>query len=195
MKQTEGTCTAEKKTRRPDVLTLVRCGICTAVITVCSWISIPSAIPFTLQTFAVCLVSSVFGPGTGIMSLVLYVLLGAFGFPVFSGFRAGAAVLFGVTGGYILGFFATAALSGYLPARFGRSIGVLMLSMALGITACYAFGTAWCTLVYMRTAGPVSLGAALSWCVIPYIPADAAKIAAAALISKRIYPMVGRHTK
>lgn len=175
-----------------DSATVTRCAMGVALITVCSWISIPTVIPFTLQTFAVCLVSSLFGARTGVISVLAYMLLGSFGFPVFSGFRAGASALMGATGGYILGFAGTAFICGYMPSRFGRGMGVLLLSMALGVAVCYAFGTAWFVGVYMRSTGPVSLATALSWCVIPYIPADAGKIVLASLLSKRLYPTIRR---
>lgn len=168
------------------------CALCTTLMVICSWISIPLLIPFTLQTFAVCLISSLFGYATAVMSLVLYMLLGIFGLPVFSGFRAGVSVLAGPTGGYIIGFFATALCAGYFPERYGRTGAVLILSMSAGVILCYAFGTAWFVWVYMRSAAPVSFASALSMCVVPYIPADAAKIVLSSMLVRRIYPLIGR---
>ena len=82
-------------------------GLGAALIAVCAWISIPlpqPMVPFTLQTFAVCLVCAVFGRKLGLWTVVVYILLGAVGVPVFSGFRGGVGVLLGTTGGYIIGF-------------------------------------------------------------------------------------------
>ena len=178
--------------RRNGTERITVCALCTTLMILSSWTSIPLSIPFTLQTFAVCLISSVFGYRTGLMSLVLYLILGIFGLPVFSGFRAGASVLFGPTGGYILGFFATALCAGYFPERFGRKTWVLMGSMSAGVLLCYAFGTTWFVWVYMRSSEAVSFAAAMSMCVLPYIPADAAKIVLASLLAKRLYPAIGR---
>ena len=74
-----------------------------ALITVCSWISVPTAVPFTLQTFAICLISALFGLKPALCTVGGYILLGAIGVPVFSGFRGGPGVLLGTTGGYIIG--------------------------------------------------------------------------------------------
>ena len=74
------------------------------LIAVCSWISIPAAVPFTLQTFAVFFVLSLLGGKLGTLSILVYILLGAAGIPVFAGFSAGLGVLLGSTGGYIAGF-------------------------------------------------------------------------------------------
>ena len=70
-----------------------------ALITICSWISIPTVVPFTLQTFAVFCVLSILGGKRGTLSILVYILLGTVGIPVFSGFKSGAAVLLGTTGG------------------------------------------------------------------------------------------------
>ena len=72
-----------------------------ALITICSWISIPTAVPFTLQTFAVFVVLLILGGERGTLSTIVYVIMGAVGIPVFSGFKGGLGVLFGKTGGYI----------------------------------------------------------------------------------------------
>ena len=159
-------------------LSLAAIGI--ALIAVCSWISVPMMIPFTLQTFAVCLISG-------------YILLGAIGIPVFSGFRGGPGALLGATGGYIVGFFFTALTVGLAVKKFGFKLPVLLISMALGILLCYAFGTVWFMGVYARGTGPISLGTALSWCVIPYLIPDAAKIALASLLALRLRPIVQKH--
>ena len=162
------------------------------LIAVCSWITVPSVIPFTLQTFAVCLVTAVFGLRMGLWTVAVYLLLGAVGAPVFSGFKGGIGALLGTTGGYLLGFVFTALTVGLAVERFGRRLPVLIGSMALGILLCYAFGTAWFVFVYSRGSGPVGVGTALGWCVLPYLLPDAVKIALAALLTRRLYPILNR---
>ncbi len=166
-----------------------------ALIAVCSWLSIPAAVPFTLQTFAVCLVTALFGLRCGLWSVGLYLLLGAVGAPVFSGFKGGVAALLGTTGGYLVGFLFTALIVGFAVEKLGRRLWVLVFSMALGILACYAFGTAWFVWVYTRHTGPIGVGAALAWCVLPYLLPDAVKIALAAVLTGRLYPILGREGK
>lgn len=162
-----------------------------ALITVCSWLSVPMTIPFTMQTFAVCLVTALLGLRGGILSVLVYILLGAVGMPVFAGFAGGPASLFGVTGGYIIGFIFTAVAVGLLTERFGRTIPVLICSMSLGILLCYVFGTAWFMFVYGKNTGPIGLGTALSWCVVPYIVPDAVKVILASVLAVRLYPLIG----
>ena len=83
---------------------LAYCGCCTALLAVCSWISIPFPIPFTLQTFAVFLLGRLLGGRNATLCVCCYLLCGAIGLPVFSGFRGGISVMFDLTGGYLLGF-------------------------------------------------------------------------------------------
>jgi biotin transport system substrate-specific component len=171
-------------------MTCVALGV--AFITVCSWISVPLTIPVTLQTFAVCLVTALLGLKLGLWALVSFILLGAVGIPVFSGFRGGFGVLLGVTGGYIVGFIFTALVVGFAVKRFGRSLPVLLCSMAVGILLCYAFGTAWFMVVYARGGNAVTLGGALSMCVVPYLIPDGVKIVLAAVLVKRLWPVVSK---
>jgi len=161
------------------------------LIAVCSWISIPTTIPFTLQTFAIFLTVGLLGGKRGSLSVLVYILLGAVGVPVFAGFSAGAGILLGSTGGYILGFLGSALLYWLLTALFGKSLPVQVLAMVLGLAVCYAFGTAWFMTVYARTSGPIGLMAALGWCVFPFIVPDLVKIALALLLTRRLAPHVG----
>lgn len=167
----------------------------TALISVCSWLSInlsPTLVPFTMQTFAVCLVTAVFGLKLGLWTVGCYIVLGALGAPVFAGFKGGFAALLGTTGGYIAGFMFTALIVGTAVEKFGRRIPVLVISMVLGILACYAFGTVWFIEVYARNSGPIGVGTALAWCVVPYLIPDALKVSLAAFLTGRLYPLFGK---
>lgn len=156
------------------------------IIAVCSWISIPAAVPFTLQTFAVCLVTAVFGLKMGVWTVAVYILLGAVGVPVFSGFRGGLGALLGTTGGYIVGFIFTALIVGLAVKKLGRRPLVLVVSMVIGILVCYTFGTAWFMVVYAQKTGPIGIMTALGWCVFPYLIPDGIKIALAVLLTGRL---------
>ncbi len=156
------------------------------IIAVCSWISIPATVPFTLQTFAVCLVTAVFGLKMGLWTVGIYILLGAVGVPVFSGFRGGLGALLGTTGGYIVGFIFTALIVGMAVKKFGRRPLVLVISMVIGVLVCYTFGTAWFMLVYAQKSGPIGIMTALGWCVFPYLIPDGIKIVLAVLLTGRL---------
>ena len=83
-------------------------GMFAALMAICSWISIPTTVPFTLQTMGVFTAVGLLGGKRGTTAVLVYILMGAIGLPVFSGFTGGMGILFGSTGGYIIGFLASA---------------------------------------------------------------------------------------
>ena len=107
-----------------------------AVMAVCSWISIPATVPFTLQTFGVFLSVGLLGGKRGSLAVLVYLLLGAVGLPVFSGFTGGIGHLLGPTGGYIIGFIFSALLMWLAERLFGKSVAVLAVSMSAGLIVC-----------------------------------------------------------
>jgi biotin transport system substrate-specific component len=165
---------------------LVLIALFAALMALCAWITIPSVVPFTMQTFGVFMAVGLLGGKRGTLAVLVYILLGAVGLPVFSGFGGGAGVLFGKTGGYIIGFLASALTMWGIFKIGGKSWVIRGLGMLAGLLVCYAFGTAWFMVVYMRANGPVTLMTVLSWCVIPYIIPDLIKIALALYLSSRI---------
>ena len=166
-------------------------AVFTVLIAICSWISIPMAAPFTLQTFAIFLAVSVLGGRRGTIAVVVYVILGAIGVPVFAGFSGGLGVIMRNTGGYIVGFILTALIMWLMERLFGKKLWVQAVSMVLGLLACYALGTAWFMFVYMRTTGAVGLATVLGWCVIPFIIPDAVKIALALTLGNALRRPLG----
>lgn len=171
---------------------MVYIGVFTVLITICSWISIPTLVPFTLQTFAVFLAVSILGGKRGTLAVVVYVLLGAIGVPVFAEFTGGIGIILGNTGGYIIGFIFSALVMWMMESLFGKKLWVQGISMVLGMLACYAVGTAWFMFVYMRDTGAVGLSTVLGWCVVPFIIPDAIKIALALTLSNALKkPLAG----
>lgn len=167
------------------IRSITYCGLFIALITVCSWISIPTTVPFTLQTFGVFAAVGILGGKLGTIAVIGYVILGTIGVPVFSGFSGGVGVIAGTTGGYIVGFIFAALAMWLVEKILGRKPWVLILSMIAGLIVCYAFGTAWFMIVYTAKTGTVGLGAVISWCVVPFIIPDAVKIACAAIITEK----------
>ena len=161
-----------------------------AVMAVCSWITVPAAVPFTLQTMGVFLAVGLLGGKRGTISVLVYLFLGAIGLPVFSGFAGGLGYMMGATGGYIIGFLFSALIMWFMEKAFGRDMKILILSMVLGLILCYAFGTAWFITVYSGSNGPIDLATALGWCVFPFIIPDAIKIAVACLLIRRLRPAI-----
>lgn len=159
--------------RRASVQGLVLVGIFAALLAVLSQLAIPlpSGVPITLQTFAVALCGFTLGSKKGALSVAVYLLLGAIGLPVFAGFMGGIGVFAGMTGGFLWGFFALAALCGT-----GR-----VLPAALGLLACHLLGVAQFSLVtqtgFLRGFVLVSL---------PYLLKDALSVAAALLAARAV---------
>ena len=185
----------QHKARALSARDLAYLGLGAALIALCSWLSVPMTVPFTMQTFAVCLTAALFGARRGLITVGCYLLLGAVGLPVFAGFKGGLGALLGVTGGYLLGFLFTALCVGLAAERLGRRPRVLIPAMALGVLLCYAFGTAWFMLLYAKSSGPIGVGTALAWCVLPYLPADVVKILLAAFLTGRLSPLINKEDK
>lgn len=171
---------------------MVYCALGTVLIAVCSWIAIPTEIPFTLQTMAVVLVCALLGGKRGLISVIVYILLGLAGVPVFAQFRSGPSVLLGNTGGYIIGFIFTALTMWLFQVIFKEKIYITAIAMILGIAVCYAFGSVWFYILYTSKTGPIGIGMVLSWCVIPYIIPDLIKIAVALVLTQSLKKPLSR---
>lgn len=173
-----------------STLDMTYVGVFAVLIAICSWISIPATVPFTLQTFAVFAALGVLGGRRGTFAVLVYILLGAIGVPVFAGFSGGIGVLFSTTGGYIIGFLFSGLIYWGLTRAIGEKLPIMILSMVLGLIVCYAFGTAWFMVVWARTNEAIGLGTALGWCVIPFIIPDLCKIVLAVALTKVLKPHV-----
>lgn len=180
-------CTATADTTRVfSIRSIAYIALFVALMALCAWIAIPFTVPFTLQTFAIFAAAGLLGTKRATAAVCVYLLLGAIGLPVFSSFTGGLGALLGTTGGYLMGFVPAVLVSGVWMDRFGRSLPAMICAMALGLLACYAFGTVWFVRVYTQTKGAVGVMSALSWCVFPFILPDAVKIFLAMLVTKRV---------
>lgn len=196
---------------------LVFIAVMTAALCVIAPFSIPipvSPVPISLATFVVYLSVYVLGQKKAAVSVVIYLLIGLVGVPVFSGFSGGPAKLLGPTGGYLIGYLFIALLGGWLVGRCTRGSGVrqapgepesripsgrptsrsrffryllAFLALVLGTAVCYALGTVW--LGFQMHLAPA---AALMAGVIPYIPGDIVKMAAAVIIGPQIQKQLKR---
>lgn len=164
---------------------MTRIGLCAALMSVCAWISIPAAVPFTLQSFAVLLAAALLPRWDGVYAVLVYIALGLVGLPVFSGMQGGVGVLAGPTGGFLFGFVAAAVLMHLTERLRGASLFRAMLCMLAAQILCYLFGTLW----FLLQTG-CGLPAAISACVLPYLLPDAAKILLAAWLSRRLQAAV-----
>ena len=164
-----------------------------ALICVCSWLTIPATVPFTMQTFAIFCALILLGGLDGTIAILLYVVIGMIGVPVFSGFRGGVAHILGPTGGYIVGFVATGFVYLLFEILFKKFDGKKrivfeVIALVIGLFCCYIIGTIWFYVV--NHAEGYSFFKILMLCVIPYILPDLAKMALAFLLFKRIKKII-----
>ena len=165
---------------------IVLIGLFAVLMAICSWISIPTVIPFTMQTFAVFLTLNFLGGKKGTVSVCIYLLLGLIGLPVYANFTSGIGILMGTTGGYMIGWILSGLVMWLMEKLIGRKLWAQAVSMLIGLIICYIAGTAWFTVVYAQSAGPVGLWTALLWCVVPFIIPDLVKLALALWLNQRL---------
>ena len=174
---------------RSQTADMTHIALFAVLLAVCGRISVPvPPIPFTLQTFGVFAAMLFLGGRRSLYAVAVYLLLGAVGLPVFSGFRGGVGVLLEATGGYLLGFLLCPLVYRLTTARSSRASAQL-LGCLLGLLACYGFGTLWYLLLY--GGGQAGLLPILSACVLPFLFPDLIKLALAFLLHRRL----GRYLK
>ena len=139
-------------------------------------------VPITAQTFFLYVAALLLGGTLGALSQVIYIMLGVVGIPVFAGGKAGLGVLFGPTGGYLVGFVVAAFVIGTVN-RFKNNPGIFwrVFSMLIGMFLIYLLGTGW-----LSFTANMSFPKALAVGVLPFLPRDLLKIALAALVSFRL---------
>ncbi len=136
-------------------------------------------VPLTLQTFACFFAGYVLGSRDATKAIIIYIMLGLVGLPVFSGFNGGPGALFSVTGGYILGFIAIAAFSG-IGIKYKSTIKIMLVSF-IGLIICYIMGTSWFAFVSKN-----SIRTAFLIATLPYLPKDMLSMLAAYFIAKKV---------
>ena len=172
------------KLTRLSVYDIALISVFVAVIAVCSLITIPLGIPFTMQIFGVFLAIGVLGAKRSVVCVTAYLFLGAVGAPVFSSFQGGLHVLIGQTGGFLIGFVLSAIIMGLLIKRAGCKLVVTFLSMLVGLLVCYVCGILW-----LVTAYRFELLAAVAICA-PLVVFDIIKVAFASAFSIKLRKFV-----
>lgn len=182
------------KTHKNKTYNIVLIAVSAALITICSWISITiGPVPFTLQTMAIFAVLMTIGGARGSVAVIIYLLLGLVGVPVFAGFKGGPASFLGPTGGFLVGFAVASLvwilLEKLLRDKMSSSAVKRILYGVINVVICevvmYTIGVIWFMVVYGQQTGPVGLGATLTMCVVPFIIPDIVKIAVAIVIGER----------
>jgi len=155
-------------------------GIFAAILCVVSPFAVPvGLVPITLGTFAVYFAAASLGTVRGTTAVLVYILLGAVGVPVFSNFEGGLHKIAGPTGGYIVGYIPLALIVGLFAEKLkSLKFARYPLGMVCGTIVLYALGTAWFCVSLNRTVAD-----AVAICVVPFLFGDAVKIAAASVLA------------
>ena len=185
----------EKSGRKSRTYAIAATAVMTAALCMIAPFSFPvGPVPISLATLVIYLAVYVLGWKMGTVSVLLYLLLGMVGIPVFSGFSGGFVKLAGPTGGYLVGYIPLALISGLfillstkLPSTDKRAAKAILprliqvAGMVLGTVVLYALGTAWFCIIMDCTASY-----AMGLCVLPFIPGDIIKILIAILIGPEL---------
>jgi len=200
----------EGKNREPKsrntLYSYLLCALFAALTAIFSQIMIPlpfTPVPINLALLAVWLCGAVLGAKRGAIAILVYILLGAVGVPVFHGFMGGLGVLAGPTGGYIAGYLPAVVIFGFLYNKYinvnnsnnsnnsnndknyhQKPVIRILLTIIIGLpalAACYMVGTVW----FIVTTGTNFL-AAMMMCVVPFIPGDILKFVLAAAIMETL---------
>ncbi len=173
----------DNENKKSRIYKIIICALFTAIICALSLVSIPlMTVPFTLSVFAVLLTGALLSPKYAAISVLCYILIGAIGIPVFSGFRGGLGVLFGVTGGYIISYpFMALAVAISVKLFKKRSLLSLSVGSITALIMCYVLGTLWFSRFTQQ-----SFVNSLMVCVVPFVLFDLIKAALATFIALRL---------
>lgn len=164
--------TTKEKNKKISTSTMAVVALMTAVLCVLSPFSIPiGPIPISLATFGLYLTIIILGRKRAVMVCLMYLLMGAIGLPVYSGFSGGFARLFGPTGGYLFGYLLLTIIAGFIVDNFPQNLYLCGLGLVIGTVCCYLLGTIW--LAYQMEIRFVE---ALVIGVIPFLIGDIVKI-------------------
>jgi biotin transport system substrate-specific component len=170
---------------------VVLCSLMAGLMAAGAFIQVPiGPVPIVLTNLFVLLSGLLLGARWGAASAALYLLIGAIGLPVFSGGRGGLAHLFGPTGGYLFGFILSAWITGFISARFHRSVNGSVIAVILGSLIIYGPGVPWLKAITQMTWNK-------AWMVgmVPFLPGDALKAVAAVILFRSVRPILDRQTR
>lgn len=170
-------------------ITYISLGV--AILAVCSWISIPiGSVPFTMQTFALTTLIMILGTKDAMISLIVYILLGITGLPVYAGFTGGISVFMTPAGGFLIGFIPMVLVSGLLLVILPKGRIMKVLAAEAGILGCYLCGVVYTCALFAGKNQPIEMGAVLMMTVVPYIIPDIVKNVVAVMLGEKIKPII-----
>lgn len=177
--------TKDYRNTKIAIKSTVACALACAFMCVCAMISIPFAVPVTMQSFALFFCLFYLGAKSTVVSVLLYILMGVLGVPVFSGFSCGFSRLLDATGGFIMGLLVSALVYLGLTLLLPKCEALKVISSVVAHLVLYLCGTLWYSFVYLGGAEG-SFAAAILACVVPFLLPDAAKLFLAYVLAKRL---------
>ncbi|MEW6187367.1 MAG: biotin transporter BioY [Thermodesulfobacteriota bacterium] len=167
---------------------LVLCSLLAGLMAAGAYIYVPiGPVPVVLTSLFVLLSGLLLGARYGAVAAALYLVLGAMGLPVFSGGRGGLAHFLGPTGGYLFGYVLSAWATGFIAGRLRQSLAGKVLAVLIGSLSIYALGLPWLKGVTQMTWNKAWMAG-----MIPFLPGDILKAAAAILLSRSLKPILDR---
>lgn len=158
--------------KKGDTYQYVLAAIGAAIIAILAQVTIPlPLVPITGQTLAIGLVVTILGMRTGVLSVIIYILIGAVGMPVFSGMSGGLGIVVGPTGGYIVGFLPSAIIMGLYMRKFGVTISQAIVANLIGMVVTLVFGTIWLKIVADLTWTAAFMGGVAPFIIVGVIKA------------------------
>lgn len=168
---------------------LLAVALMTALLALFSPLAVTAGpVPLSLGSLAVYLAAALLHGKRSALAVFLYLLLGLIGVPVFTGFSGGIHHLLGPTGGFLLGYLPCALLSGWMIARLGDKPLVWTGAFILGTLLLYLCGTGWYAMI-----SRIPVTTAIPFCVFPFLPGDAIKIAFAVIGGLPLKKLLVRH--
>ena len=173
--------------KNSDLQMMVYASLLAALTAVGAYLSIPiGPVPIVLQSLFILLAGLLLGRTWGAASVGIYLLAGAFGLPVFAGGSGGIGRFFGPTGGYLFGFLPGVYITGLISEKGEKNILMDVFAMICGSVLIYTFGVSW-----LKVITGMELNKAVAVGMLPFLPGDALKIAAASIISRSVRPLIG----
>lgn len=169
---------------------LVLAAMFTAITAVAAQLIIPlgfTPVPFSMAIVAVFITGALLSPKAALLSQLAYILLGAAGFPVFSGFSGGLQKLAGPTGGYLIAYPVAALIIALVAEKWGHGVFKYAVAMFAGLAVIYTIGT-----IQLMLLTGSNLAAALAMAVVPFAPLDAVKVILSSLASAALYKALKR---
>ncbi len=174
------------KGKRIKTIELVLIALMAALLCIVGPVTVPVGIvPVSAMIVLLYLIVYILGTWKAAVSCLIYLCIGMVGLPVFAGYAAGPAVLFGPTGGYLIGYLLLTVCSGLFIEHVQRK-RFHLFGMLLGLLACYLLGTVW-----LMLQADMTFVQAVMTGVVPFLLFDLIKVAAAFLLG----PVFRRHLR